>query len=149
MRSRVRRLLAVAAAGGLLLASACGSEPTADAEIVMVDYGISVPDTLQAGTNRLEVRVDGVAHHTLIICPADLETGTCADDPIQQRIVRKPPARDPSLWEGPVRSLVLGAEWDAAVEVDLTPGTYRFYCGIVNHAQWGMDRLVEVTPATG
>lgn len=139
---RWRLLLGLAVAAATTL-TGCG-EPEPDATVVMREYALGVPAQLEAGTNRLEVVVDGVAHHTLIICPSNTPR-TCERDPLPMEIVRKPPARDPSLWEGPVRSLVLGAEWTAAVEVDLQPGSYRMYCGIVNHAEWGMDRIVEVT----
>jgi len=144
-RSQRHRLAAAAVACTLGL-TACGAN-TPVADIVLVDYTIGAPTSLTAGTTRLEVLVKGVAHHTLTMCESE-QLGVCDGERVVQRMVRRPKdARDQSLIPDESTHLVLGAGWDAAVDVDLQPGTYRIYCQIVNHAGYGMDRLIEVVPA--
>lgn len=117
-----------------------------DAEITLVDYGIIAPETIEAGTFAFRVNVEGVAHHTLTFCEAD-DIGTCDGDPIDVRYTRLPEdARDPSIIPEETSAIVLGSGWTADFETELEAGTYRLYCSIVNHASFGMDRLLTVTP---
>ncbi len=146
----MRSALIAGALLGLLLA-ACGGVPRGDVEVTLTDYAIAVPDSVTVDEQdrlRMEVRVDGRAHHNLTICPATV-VDTCAGDPVVQRIERTPPqARDPSAVPEATTALVLGNGWDATVAATLPPGTYRFYCGIIGHAERGMQALVEVHPTT-
>jgi len=145
-RGRGLRLLVAAVLAATV--AACSSTPTVDATIILADDAIGAPLTLEAGDGPvvLEVSAQARSHHNLIICRST-QTGRCDERPILQRMVVKPDARDPSAVPDQTRALVLAADWTAVVETDLAPGRWRMYCGIIGHAERGMDTLVDVVPA--
>jgi uncharacterized cupredoxin-like copper-binding protein len=147
---RVRGLRLLVAAALLATVAACSSAPTPLATIILADDAIAAPQTLEVGDGPavLEVSAQARSHHNLSICRS-AETGRCDERPILQRMVIKPDARDPSAVPDQTRALVLAADWTAVVETDLTPGRWRLYCGIIGHAERGMDTLMDVVTADG
>jgi hypothetical protein len=148
MIMRNHSLAASALLASALLTGACSSTPPeVDAIIRLVDYGIIAPQQVTAGQLDFRVFVDGVAHHTLTFCGAD-KIGSCDDDPIDLTYTKKPTdARDPSVIPDVTSAIVLGQGWNADLTTVLEAGTYRLYCSIVNHASFGMDRILTVVPA--
>lgn len=143
------RCLRLLVAASLLVAlAACSSAPTPIATVILADDAIAAPHTLELGDGPavLEVSAQARSHHNLIICRSD-QTGRCDERPIPQRMVVKPDARDPSAVPDQTRALVLAADWTAVVETDLAPGRWRLYCGIIGHAERGMDTLMDVVAA--
>ncbi len=121
------------------------SLPEPDATITLQEYAIAVPTTLPAGENVFEVQNIGHAHHNLTVCTLDEASGRCADQPEYFDMLRRPEeARDQSFFKDRADMLVIGKRWDTLIRYDLEPGTYRFFCGIVGHAQNGMQRTVTV-----
>ncbi len=141
-----RRAVTLAAVVAVTAMPACGS--SADVDVTLFDYGILAPPSIEAGDHTFAITVEGVAHHTLTVCPAE-QTGRCDEAPISFHWSRKPAdARDPDVIPDDTNAVVLGAGWTGEVTATLEPGQYRVYCSIVNHAAYGMDRLLTVTPAT-
>lgn len=139
----------MALAVGLLL-GACSSDslPPVDFEVTLVDYGILAPESVPAGDVTMRVFITGVAHHTLSFCPAT-DIGSCDGDQIDFTYTRLPvDARDPSVIPPVTSAIVLGSGWDADLSTTLEPGTYRMFCSIINHASYGMDRVLRVTDAS-
>lgn len=119
--------------------------PEPDATVTLQEYAIDVPTTLPAGENVFLVRNIGHAHHNLTVCPLDEASGRCAAEPEFYDMLRRPEeARDQSFFKDRADMLVIGKRWDTLIRYDLEPGTYRFFCGIVGHAQNGMQRTVTV-----
>lgn len=145
-RAPRRRRLPVTAlfAIGAVALAACSSAPEPDVEVTLAEYAIGVPEQLPTGPTVLSVRNEGHAHHNLSICPT--ETGAeCSGPPVEHDMLRRPEeARDPTFFDDRSDSLTIGKRWVALVEVDLEPGTYRFFCGIIGHAARGMERTVVV-----
>ena len=138
--------LAALAAATAIAATGCSADPSADAdvEITLVEYAIAISDTPASGPQVLRVENIGHAHHNLSICPTDDGTA-CTGDPIQHTMLQRPEAaRDPSFFDDVGDSLTIGKEWVAVIEIDLEPGTYRFFCGIISHAVRGMQQMVTV-----
>ncbi len=127
-----------------LLLAGCSSDPEPDVEVTLAEYAIGVPDELPTGPTVLRVFNGGDAHHNLSICPS--ETGTsCSGPPVEHEMLRRPEqARDPTFFDDTSDSLTIGKRWEALIEIDLEPGTYRFFCGIVGHAARGMQHTVTV-----
>lgn len=119
--------------------------PEPDATVTLQEYAIDVPTTLPAGENVFLVRNIGHAHHNLTVCTLDEASGRCAAQPEFYDMLRRPEeARDQSFFKDRADMLVIGKRWDTLIRYDLEPGTYRFFCGIVGHAQNGMQRIVTV-----
>lgn len=144
-RARSGRGLVLVVACALLAASCASSGPTPDAEVTLAEWTVAVsPAELAAGTVTLRVTNGGGAHHTLDICPSQ-RVDRCDGPELTQRVLVRPAqARDPSAIPDATMALVLGVGWQATVQVDLPPGTYRFFCAIVGHAPRGMQTLVTV-----
>lgn len=140
------RALTVACAALLALAG-CAAGPDGVATVGLGEWFVGVSEAVDAGTVTLDVRNDGAAHHNLTICPSD--GAGCEGPAVTQRVLVAPDdAREPEDFPSATTSLVLGAGWETTVEVDLEPGTYRFYCAVVGHADRGMDTVVEVGGGT-
>lgn len=140
-----RRLTAALAAGALAL-TACGGDPEPDVEISLAEYAIGVPETLPADEPLvLKVENFGHAHHNLSICPTE-DGEACTGPPVEHDMLKRPEAaRDPSFYDDRSDTLTIGKDWIALVELELEPGTYRFFCGIIGHAARGMQRTVTAT----
>jgi len=145
---RARRYLVTAAIGLAALAAVLLTPdrlPEPDATITLQEYVIAAPATLPEGQSVFLVRNTGHAHHNLTVCPLDQDTGRCAGGPEFFDMLRRPEdARDQSFYEDRADMLVLGKRWDTLIRYDLEPGSYRFYCGIIGHAQNGMQAAVTV-----
>lgn len=147
MRSRLTTTILATA----LLASACGgsssdtASPTPDTEISLVEYAIGIDGGFDDGPTVVRVFNIGHAHHNLSICPTEDDGASCSGPPVEHDMLKRPEeARDPSFFDDRGDSLTIGKNWEAFIEVDLEPGTYRFFCGIISHAERGMTQVVTV-----
>ncbi len=139
----MRRLTAGLLVAGLAL-GACSGDPEPDVEITLVEYAIGVPEELPAEPVVVEVRNVGHAHHNLSICPTE-DGDACTGPPVMHDMLKRPEAaRDPSFYDDVSDTLTIGKDWVALIELDMEPGTYRFFCGIISHAARGMQRTVVV-----
>lgn len=128
-----------------LAAVACSSTPDPDFTITLVEHEIGIESELAAGTPVIELTNVGDAHHNLTICPAERKE-TCNGDGLEVDVLKKPErARDPSIIPERSAGVTIGAGWTAILQAELEPGTYRFFCGVIGHAERGMQRLVTVT----
>lgn len=136
MRGRVVVLAATLALLG------CSSDDAR--EVVLTEMAVATATPWPAGSQALEVRNDGGAHHNLIVCPGD--EGGCEDGGVAMDVVVPPDVRDPDAFPDRTSSLVLGAGAQATVRTDpLEPGSYVLWCAIPNHAARGMQLTIEVT----
>lgn len=140
----MHRLLGAAVAAALL-ATACSSDPDPDLTITLVEHDIGVESELAAGTRVIELTNVGAAHHNFTICPAERKE-SCNGDGVEVDVLKKPEqARDPSIIPERSAGVTIGAGWTAILRAELEPGTYRFFCGVIGHAESGMQRLVTVS----
>lgn len=141
----MRIALTVCSMVAILTSSACSSTPEPDTTITLAEYVIGVESELDAGSHVIELTNVGAAHHNLTICPAET-AATCGGEGIELEVLRKPEqARDPSIIPDRSAGITIGRNWTAIVEVELAPGTYRFFCGVIGHAERGMRQLVTVS----
>ncbi len=121
--------------------------PDADATITLTEHVVGMPNEIVAGEDDkvvFEVTNVGHAHHNLTVCELDESNGKCASPGYWHRMLKRPEdARDPSFYKDEADFLVIGKRWTTWVEYELPPGRYRFFCGIVGHAEQGMS--IEVT----
>lgn len=128
-----------------LLAVGCTGTPAVDADITLGEYYIGGPASLPAGSLTLKVHNVGHAHHALSICEA-ADGGGCAGTSLEMQVKAKPQqARDPDSIPDRTSALLLGSDWEYLAEVTLVPGAYRFFCGLINHPERGMERTITVT----
>lgn len=149
LAERSRQVLLGAAVALLLVAAVVVATrerlPEPDATITLEEYVVAAPTTLPAGESVFLVRNTGHAHHNLTVCPLDEQTGLCDGGPEFFDMLQRPEdARDQSFYKDRADMLVLGKRWTSLIRYDLEPGTYRFYCGILGHAQNGMQLEVNV-----
>jgi hypothetical protein len=93
-----------------------------EVQVTLADGEIQMPQTLAAGRTTFRVRNAGTREHSLEI------EGEGIEEELQPR---------------------LQPGQEGALVVDLTAGSYRFYCPVDDHAELGMELQVQVTGAAG
>ena len=116
MRALLSAILVSAIAGMPAMA-----QPARTVEVGLSEWEISMPASLPAGRTTLVVTNTGGRAHNIAI-------------------EREGTGKAQRFGE----TIAPGAQ--AAMTLDLVPGTYRVFCPVFGHAPLGMDRSITVTP---
>jgi len=125
----VRRGLAMLALCGLLalLLTACDVSTGTDGSVQLAEFSVTAPNSMPAGSGRIEIHNVGEFTHTLVITDANGQVAAAT-------------------------GLIPSGE-TTHLDIDLEPGTYSFTCRIVaqdsegnliDHYEAGMNAAVEV-----
>lgn len=127
--------------------AASADAPTADLNVVMVDFGYGLPLTIPAGESVWRIENAGEQWHELALAP--LEPGTTIED-VQGLLAQ---GEESSLQQLPLL-MPMDAGEAVYVTMNLQPGSYAIICNLPNlmnpdamrsHHELGMIQLITVT----